>query len=549
MSVSDKCRDAMKTTQDQIAEAVKKFDWVLTGRLAGNYADQLRATSTLKPGVLTVLKLLLKNRQYDAVMGVADAALAVAPDNRQVWRDYAQALVDQGRTAPALRIYAGMADDPAVPAGDRAEARGGVGRCYKELFLTATDPDRRVDYLRRALEAYGGLYHADRRLYWHGINAVALLARAQRESLFVPGIPDPGQIANSVAAQVLNSVENLQGPWEKATACEAHVARGELENAVRRARDLVKDKQTDAFILNSLCRQLLKVWQLDRESDLGTTLLPVLRSALVQKSGGEVTLSAADVATTRLDKLEEQDHGDSEAAGVLEKVFGTDRFQTLQWWRNGLLRCRAVVRIDDLNGAGRGTGFLVKGKDLHSSLPDLVVVTNGHVVPEAISADDAVVAFHGLDSSDRESNRFGVRRLWWYSPSSHPNLDTTLLELDGMPDNVEPVPLVSKMPTLNANSRTYIIGHPKGYDQPQFSIQDNLLLDYDDTRLHYRSPTEGGSSGSPVFESQWQVIGLHHAGSVTMTQLRGNGTYAANEALRIDAIRAAIAEDPQSPKD
>ena len=549
MIVSDKSPDSLVTTQGEIAEAVKKFDWATARRLADDYAGQLRATNKLTPGVLKVLKLLLRNRQYPAVMDVADAALSVDAGNRHVWRDYAQALVDQGRTAPALRIYVEMADDPAAPAGDRAEARGGVGRCYKELFRTATDPDLRVEYLRRALEAYGGLYHADRRLSWHGINAVALLARAGRESLFVPGIPDLARLATDTAAQVLTSVEDLRDPWEKATACEAHVARGELENAVRRGKDLVDDKRTDAFVLGSLLRQLRSVWEVEPESSLGTTLLPLLRSALVHESGGEVTLSAGDIAASRLEQLVQREGDESEAAGVLEKVFGDARFQTLEWWRNGLMRCRGVVRIDDLNRVGRGTGFLVNGKELHPLLPDLVVMTNGHVVPEAIHQDDAVVAFHGLESDERESSRFGVRRLRWYSSSVHPNVDTALLELKGTPNNVEPLPLVRKMPKLTDKSRTYIIGHPKGYDQPQFSIQDNMLLEYDDTRLHYRSPTEGGSSGSPVFESQWQVIGLHHAGSVTMSRLREKGTHAANEALRIDAIRDAIAQNPPAPED
>ena len=126
-------------------------------------------------------------------------------------------------------------------------------------------------------------------------------------------------------------------------------------------------------------------------------------------------------------------------------------------------------------------------------------------------------------------------------------MDTALLELDGTPVNVDPLPLVRKMPKLNAKSRTYIIGHPKGYDQPQFSIQDNLFLETDATRMHYRTPTEGGSSGSPVFDDQWQVIGLHHAGSFTMSRLADKGTHAANEALRIDAIRDAIAKDPSAP--
>jgi hypothetical protein len=102
-----------------------------------------------------------------------------------------------------LRIYTGIADDPAATPDDHAEARGGVGRCYKQLLLTETDPERRADYLRRALEAYTGLYHANRDRYWHGINAVALWKYTERESLAVEGLSDPGELARSAAADVL----------------------------------------------------------------------------------------------------------------------------------------------------------------------------------------------------------------------------------------------------------------------------------------------------------------------------------------------------------
>ena len=112
-----------------------------------------------------------------------------------------------------------------------------------------------------------------------------------------------------------------------------------------------------------------------------------------------------------------------------------------------------------------------------------------------------------------------------------------MLELEGYPQGVETIPVARRLPEFTPNFRAYIIGHPKGLEQPQFSLQDNLLLDYDGSRLHYRSPTEPGSSGSPVFDSQWQLIGLHHAGNVAMRRLNGKaGTYPANEALRIDAI-------------
>lgn len=73
------------------------------------------------------------------------------------------------------------------------------------------------------------------------------------------------------------------------------------------------------------------------------------------------------------------------------------------------------------------------------------------------------------------------------------------------------------------------------------AFQDNLLLGHKDPRVHYRTPTEGGSSGSPVFNRQWTLIALHHAGSQALTKLDGSGKYPANEGIWIGAIIKAIA--------
>ncbi len=529
---------------DAIKRAIEDFEWSALKTPVGKYAHVLRSTDKLEPTTRDLLKLLLKHRQYDAVMEIGDAALAVAPDTPAIRLNYAQALVDSGRTAPALRMYTGIAEDPATGAADRSEARGGVGRCYKQLLLEGTNAERRTDYLQRALEAYGGLYHANRSLFWHGINATALLSYADRNSITMPGIKNSGKLASETAAEVLLTVKDLREPdsWAIATACEAHVARGEIEEALSCAKKLVEAADANAFTIGSLLRQLVSVWEIDPKSQLGTTLLPVLREAQIRLAGGVVTVDSRDTAADRLSELGNLEN--SQAGVVLEKVFGTERFKTLKWWRNGLLRCRAVVRIDDRNDDSPiGTGFLVAGNEIHPSLPELVVVTNCHVVPDRVKERDAVVTFHGLDDNEAGRKSFLVQRLWWRSPASPPGVDTAILELDGKP-NVEPVPLADTLHLQNDKSRAYIIGHPRGYDQPQFSIQDNLLLDHDDVRLHYRSPTEGGSSGSPVFEDLWKVIGLHHAGSARMSCLTKAGTHAANEALRIDAIRAAIAAKP-----
>ena len=96
--------------------------------------------------------------------------------------------------------------------------------------------------------------------------------------------------------------------------------------------------------------------------------------------------------------------------GRLERILGADRYQSLTWYRNGLLRCRAVTSIQTRNDVAIGTGFLVTGPDLHPDLPPLVVVTNGHVVPEGLQPDEVVLAFHGIDDDPVPRARFRVRR-------------------------------------------------------------------------------------------------------------------------------------------
>ena len=48
-----------------------------------------------------------------------------------------------------------------------------------------------------------------------------------------------------------------------------------------------------------------------------------------------------------------------------------------------------MARIETADDLAVGTGFLVAGPDLHQDLPPLVVVTNGHVVPEDLDPADA----------------------------------------------------------------------------------------------------------------------------------------------------------------
>ncbi len=56
-----------------------------------------------------------------------------------------------------------------------------------------------------------------------------------------------------------------------------------------------------------------------------------------------------------------------------------------------------------------------------------------------------------------------------------------------------------------------IIHHPDG-DYMQLSIRENLFVKITPISIWYKTDTAPGSSGSPVFNDQWQVVALHHMG-------------------------------------
>ena len=531
--------------RQRIRQAARQFDWQQLAEVVEEYVGHLRSTPEIEDSqqIRAILSLLRECRRYEELLRVADAALGHGLTDAAIKRQLAQALVDRDRPAAALLIFRSLIDDPGLTPMERIEAWGGVGRCHKQLYVQGGSPIRRETNLKRAVDAYRQAFVPDHRLIWHGINIVGLLCRAARDGIVVADMDDPAGQAAQLAAEILEHISDMPEPdaWQKATASEAHLALGDHARSTEWAAQFTDDPGADSFKLASYLRQLLDVWQLRTDLAPGDSLLPILRSALLGRQGGAVVVVPTDVRATRV--------GDALAPG-LERVLGSSRFQSLSWYRTGLERCRAVAQIENQTEDGIGTGFLVDGRRLHADLPATVLMTNGHVIPEAVAPGDAIVAFRGLDE-DGTRQRFRVVRTWWYQQSERPGIDTVLLELDDYPRNVSPAPLANRLPVLDGSGtqRAYLIGHPNQLGNPQFSLQDNVILDYDETYVHYRAPSDRGSSGSPVFDSSWSLIALHHAGGFDTPRLHNKGgTYAANEGIALSAIVDRLRDRPPAPE-
>jgi hypothetical protein len=168
-----------------------------------------------------------------------------------------------------------------------------------------------------------------------------------------------------------------------------------------------------------------------------------------------------------------------------------------------------------------------------------VLLTNAHVVPDALRpADGCFASFLGTDDP---SERHQIGDVLWTSPV--PELDATLVSLRTLPDpSIAPLRLRTNGPGSPPVRRVFVIGYPGGRPDVAFSLHDTLLLDYDTRVAHYRTPTEGGSSGSPVFDEDWRVLALHHSGNWNVRRInREVGGYDANEGILMAPILAAVA--------
>jgi len=127
-------------------------------------------------------------------------------------------------------------------------------------------------------------------------------------------------------------------------------------------------------------------------------------------------------------------------------------------------------------------------------------------------------------------------------------------------------PLIAAEGKIVPGEPVNIIQHPLGQPK-QVVIRDNRLLDLPkptgldpklDRYAQYEADTERGSSGSPVFNDQWEVVALHHSG-VPKTNDKGelvdqNGNvfdgkrepsrivWIGNEGIRVSRLMRVISE-------
>ena len=482
-----------------------------------------------------LLSLLRRSRLFAQMTQLAEALIGAGVDIPQIRRQYSQALIDQGHLSAAEALLQSINKDPHASKREKFEARGLIGRIYKQRYLDYAASPLSQTLLTRAINEYGSVYKLDPgQNLWHGINLVALIARARRDKLSL-NLPDEGALAEEILATVeqreCDTIEPLPA-WDVAVKLEANLALNRYPEAKDVASAYIHSFGTDAFEIGSTLRQLTEVWQLDNREPPGSEILPILQSAYLRRQGASLELNTSVIKeAATVTPVQETAEG-------LESVFAADNVVTLNWYQKALEQCNAIARVERANGKAHGTGWLVKAADFFPGRPGVLFVTNEYVISEDPDHRLAILPQNAQVNFQTMGEVFRVKEVVW--SSSYKELDVSFLALAGEP-KARPLTIHAKpMQMTNPAPRVYIIGYPSGRNL-ELSMQDNHLLAANEMLLHYRTPTEPGSGGSPVFEStNWEVVALHHRGGTDLQRIDGvEGTYAANEGISILAIQKA----------
>jgi S1-C subfamily serine protease len=193
---------------------------------------------------------------------------------------------------------------------------------------------------------------------------------------------------------------------------------------------------------------------------------------------------------------------------VLEKITGkTNTLLPICFLSIGLEKAMSVARVVvEKKGKKKelGTGFLIK---------DNYFITNNHVIDCIETATVTTLQFNYEES---RNNRAVKPSSFLLDPANgfktSKSEDWTVVKVRDDPNKkFKHIDLVAA--STYVGDFVNIIQHPGGRYK-QIGLYHNMVTYCSDKVVQYLTDTEAGSSGSPVFNSDWELVALHHSGGM-----------------------------------
>ncbi|WP_206784691.1 DNA/RNA non-specific endonuclease [Amycolatopsis sp. MtRt-6] len=270
--------------------------------------------------------------------------------------------------------------------------------------------------------------------------------------------------------------------------------------------------------------------------------------ALLRKPGGIAEADEPSRVATRIDRLGRYypdvrpvspaaiAAGDPEAmtaaGAILERIVLTNDLLGVGYLEGGVAAAAAIGRVNIRNAQGRlvgyGTGSLIS--------PELLL-TNHHVLPDAATAGFSIIEFDyqdGIDGLPRPVRAFALDPDRFFAADRA--LDFALVAVKATADELRPFGfnrLIGSEGKAIVGDFVTIVQHPGG-GKKQVALRENRVVDVLENFLHYETDTEPGSSGSPVFNDQWEIVALHHASVPAAGRAEYGGFL--NEGIRVSKL-------------
>jgi endonuclease G len=173
-----------------------------------------------------------------------------------------------------------------------------------------------------------------------------------------------------------------------------------------------------------------------------------------------------------------------------------------------------------------------------------LIITNHHVVnarsdseTDASIIDIDLQAKNALIEFDFNSDNIVPLRLSVKGiVATNKDLDFAIIRLANPEDRVPPARFISEIFVTDTPQVVNIIQHPFGYSK-KVALRNNHIYKTDYPKVYYFTDTEKGSSGSPVFNDNWQVVALHRASELVKdVNYQGKSTGWVNEGVQMKAI-------------
>ncbi|HET9655603.1 MAG TPA: trypsin-like peptidase domain-containing protein [Kineosporiaceae bacterium] len=213
----------------------------------------------------------------------------------------------------------------------------------------------------------------------------------------------------------------------------------------------------------------------------------------------------------------------------IEKIMGAEStLLPIAFLEKGLQLASSVVRISSPQGLG--TGFLVRGDR---------VVTNHHVIGSFEMAEQATIQFNFQEAADGsllQSEHHALCPSRCFATSVEDDLSVIGIQpgLSATWGCIE----VLDVPVAGTR-RVNIIQHPGGGPK-QIALYHNVVSHVDESRIQYYTDTLPGSSGSPLFDDTWRLVGVHHAGGNLYSPSEKSWVYR-NEGVVVAKLAALLA--------